>query len=122
RADAIYLDTASQHGWLARATVNLGRQFLGQRQEELIVKADWLRMSSDGELRADHATVTSCTFDEPHVKAVTGDLRIEPIQGPGKETYRLFLKDNRVELYDRIKIPLPTIDVATDEEFKPLWP
>src|SRR6185295_17892600 len=80
RADAFYLDAASKHGWLARATVNLGGQFLGQRVEKLIVKADWLRISSDGSLRADHATVTSCTFEDPHVRVVTGDLRIEPVQ------------------------------------------
>ncbi len=122
RADAIYLDAASQHGWLARATVNLGRQFLGQRQEKLIIKTDWLRLSSDGKLRADQATVSSCSFDDPHVKVVTGDLRIEPLKGSGKETYRLILEDNRIEAYDRIRIPLPTIDVATDEEFQPLWP
>ncbi|NOT30950.1 MAG: hypothetical protein HOP15_10930, partial [Planctomycetes bacterium] len=122
RADAIYLDAASQHGWLSRATVNLGRQFLGQRQEKLTIKADWLRLSGDAKLRADQATVTSCSFDDAHVRVVTGDLRIEPMTGPGKETYRLRLKDNRVELYDRITVPLPTIDVATDEEFQPLWP
>ncbi len=122
RADAIYLDAASHHGWLARATVNMGAQFLGQRQEKLVIRADWLRLSGDGKLRADHATVTSCSFDEPHVRVVTGDLRIEPIVGQGKEHYRLLLEDNRVELYDWITIPLPTIDVATDDEFKPLLP
>lgn len=122
RADAIYLDAASKHGWLARATVTMGAQFLGQRQEKLSIRAEWLRLSGDGKLRADHATVTSCSFDEPHVRVVTGDLRIEPIVGPGKEHYRLLLEDNRVELYDWITIPLPTIDVATDEEFKPLLP
>jgi hypothetical protein len=122
RADAIYLDTASQHGWLARATVNLGGQFMGQRQEKLIVKTDWLRLSSDGSLRADRATVTSCTFDEPHVSVVTGDLRIEPGTGEGGAHYHLRLEDNRVELYDKLRIPLPTIDFATDEDFEPLLP
>lgn len=122
RADAMYLDVSSQHGWLARATLNLGGQFLGQRREKLIVKADWLRLSSDASMRADRATVTSCDFDEPHVRVVTGDLEIEPTSGLGKEHYQLILKDNRIELYDTLRIPLPTIDVATDKELQPLWP
>jgi len=122
RADAIYLDAASQLGWLARATVNMGGQFMGQRQEKMIVKADWLRLSSDGELRADRATVTSCTFDEPHVSVVTGNLKIEPIREPGKAHYQLRMEDNRVELYGKLRIPLPTIDFATDEELQPILP
>lgn len=122
RADAIYLDVASQHGWLARATVNLGSQFLGQRQERLTVKTDWLRLSSDGSLRADRATVTGCNFDDPHVSVITGDLQIEPIDQPGKARYNLRLKDNRVELYDWLRIPLPTIEFAADEELQPILP
>lgn len=121
RADAIYLDSKQQRGWLSGATVHLGGQFVGQRHEKLIIKTDWMRLSSDGTLRADSATVTPCTFDEPHVRVVTGDLRIEPLGTGGKENYRLLLKDNRIEFYDLFSLPLPTIDVATDEELKPVW-
>ena len=53
---------------------------------------------------------------------VTGDLRITPLPKPGKARYALVLKNNSVELYHLLKIPLPTIDVSTDEDFKPLWP
>ncbi|MSR61795.1 MAG: hypothetical protein EXS08_05050 [Planctomycetes bacterium] len=122
RADAIYLDLASELGWLARATVNMGGQFMGQRQEKMIVKADWLRLSSEGELRADRATVTACSFDEPHVSVVTGNLSIKPIVEPGKAHYQLRLEDNRVELYGLLRVPLPTIDFATDEELQPILP
>jgi len=124
RADAIYLDTTpeNQHGWLAGATVNLGGQFLGQRQERLIIKAKWLRLSGNGSLRADRATLTSCTFDDPHVSVVTGDLRIDPVRDPGAGHYQFRLKDNRVELYGKLRIPLPTIEFATDEELKPILP
>ena len=122
RADAIYLDAVAGHGWLARATVNLVGQLVGREDERLIVKADWLRLSADGTLRADRATVTSCTYDEPHVRVVTGDLRIQTLEGQGKASYRLLLKDNRIEMYDWLRIPLPRIDVATDEELEPLWP
>lgn len=121
RANAIYLDSKQQRGWLSGATVNLGGQFVGQRHEKLIIRTDWLRLSADGTLRADSATVTPCTFDEPHVRVVTGDLRIEPLGKGGKENYRLLLKDNRIEFYDLFSVPLPTIDVATDEELKPVW-
>jgi hypothetical protein len=65
--------------------------------------------------------MTPCEFD-PHVKVVTGDLRIQPLSGAGKARYRLVLKDNRVELYDILRIPLPTIDINTDKDFDPLWP
>jgi hypothetical protein len=99
----------------------MGGPFVGQRHEKLIIKTDWLRLSSDGTLRADRATVTPCTYDEPHVRVVTGDLRIEPLGKGGKESYRLLLKDNRIELYDLFSVPLPPIDVATDEELKPVW-
>jgi hypothetical protein len=122
RADAIYLDTTSQHGWLAGSTVNVGGQFLGQRQEKLIIKTKWLRLSSDGSLRADHAMLTFCTFEEPHVSIVTGNLRIDPVLEPGKEHYLFHLEDNRVELYGKLRIPLPTIEFATDEELKPIMP
>ncbi|HEX6881845.1 MAG TPA: hypothetical protein VF530_00610 [Planctomycetota bacterium] len=122
RADAIYLDAVSQHGWLARATVNLGRQFVGQRQEKLIIKADWLRVSSDASLKADRATVTSCAYEEPHVRVVTGDLTIQPALVDGETQYHLRLEDNGIEMYDVLRVPLPTIDVATDEDFEPLWP
>jgi len=121
RADAIYLDAVSQHGWLARATVNVIGDFIGRPGERLVVKADWLRLSSDGSLRADRATMTPCTFDEPHVRVVTGDLRIVPEKSGKGEFYRIQLKENRVEMYDVLRIPLPTIKIATDEELKPLW-
>jgi hypothetical protein len=55
------------------------------------------------------------------VRVVTGDLRIIPEQSGQREVYRIQLKDNRVELYDWLRIPLPTIKIATDEELKPLW-
>jgi hypothetical protein len=122
RADAIYLDVVSEHGWLAGATVHLGGQFLGQREERLIVKAKWLRLSSDGSLRADNATLTGCTFEDPHVSVVTGDLRIEPMREPGKAHYQFRLRDNRVELYGKMRVPLPTIEFATDKELKPILP
>ncbi len=122
RADAIYLDTVTQHGWMARATVNLLGRYLGRDYERLAIKTDWLRLSSDGSLRADSATVTSCTYDDPHVRVVTGDLHIQTLESGRKEHFRLLLKDNRIELYDWLRIPLPTIDVNTDEEFNLLWP
>jgi len=129
RANAVYLDAVLGQGWLAQATVNLYGRLLGKDFEKLIVKADWLRHADDGSLRADDATVTSCQFDDPHLKVVTGDLRILPLaeskEAPGgadnRALFRLVMKNNRIELYDKLRIPLPTIDLKTDDNFRPLW-
>ena len=139
RANAVYLDAVASRGWLAGATVNIYGRLVAEDFEKLIVKADWLRHSADGALRANDATVTSCTYDDPHLKVVTGDLRIYPLgasRGPGEAAsagvsgarparnrpqFRLIMKDNRVELWDTLRIPLPTIDLKTDHKFRPLW-
>jgi len=121
RADAVYLDLVSGHGWLANTTVSIPGRRLGQEFEKLIIKTDWLRHSADGSLRADSATVTTCSFDEPHVKLVTGDLQIRPEVNEGKTVLRFSLDDNRVELYGRYRIPLARIDFSTDEKFNPFW-
>jgi hypothetical protein len=88
RSDAIYLDLTpgSQHGWLAGATVNFGGQFLGQRHEKISVKAKWLRLESDGSLRANLATVTSCTFEEPTSPSSRATCASRPCSSPARST------------------------------------
>ncbi len=119
--DAFYLDLASGHGWLANTTVSIPGRLVGQDFDRLIVKADWLRHSADGSLQADSATLTPCSFDEPHLKLVTGDLRITPVLVEGKPRFEFTLRDNRVEFYDRYKIPLFPISFYTDESLKSVF-
>jgi hypothetical protein len=120
-ADAVYLDLDSNLGWLANTTVSVPGKRLGQELDELLIKTDWLRHSPDGSLRADSATVTTCSFDEPHLKLVTGDLSIKPDERDGKAVWDFSLRDNRVELYNRLRVPLARIEFSTDREFNPLW-
>ena len=57
--------------------------------DKIIVKADWLRHSADGSLRADRATVTTCTYDDPHLHVTTGDLRgVESFDAFGELRWR----------------------------------
>ncbi len=117
RTDAIYLDVVAGHGWLANATVNLYGHMVGQDFDKLIIKADWLRHSADNSLHASDATVTPCSYDEPHIKIVTGDLKLTP----QKKNYSVSLRNNRVELYDKLRLPLPPISWSSDEKGRPIW-
>lgn len=123
RADAIFLDAVDGHGWLADATVNVYGNFVEEDFKKLIVKAEWLRHSKDGSLRASSATVTPCDFEKPHMRIVTQDLLIDPLLREGQTTrvegYAVTLRGNRLEFYDRLKIPLGSLNFRTDEEGRP---
>ena len=120
RAGAFYLDTVAGHGWIAEATVNVIGRLLGRPDfGKMIVRTDWLRYSEDGSLQADSATVTPCDHAEPHLRIVTGDLRLTPVAN--QEAFELSMRDNRIELYDLVRIPLPPIAIGTDENYEPLW-
>ena len=121
-ADAIYFDLTSGHGWLANATVNVYGRLIGQDFEKLTIKANWLRHSSDGSLQANHATLTSCSDDDPHLQIVTGDLRLTPLSNDIDSGYEVSLRNNSIEMYDIPSIPLPPIGFDTDEELKPDLP
>ncbi|MCZ6598112.1 MAG: hypothetical protein O7B99_10770 [Planctomycetota bacterium] len=122
RADAMYLDIVSGHGWITKADFRIKGEFLGQSFDTLQVQADWMRLSEDGSFQAQDATIALCEFDEPHVRIATGDFRIIP-RGrlQGDQRYRFELTDNRVELYNWIVLPLPPLKFSTDEEYKPDW-
>lgn len=122
RADAVYLDLISGHGWLSNATVTVFGGFLGKQLERVTIRAKWLRHSFDGSLRADHATVTSCDFEVPHVQIVTGDLRLAPLSNDVEPGYEISLAKNRVEIHDFPRLPLPAIAFDTDEQLKPQFP
>ena len=121
-ADAIYFDLTSGHGWLNEATINLFGNAIGKDGEKLTVRTNWLRHSADGSLRADNATVTTCGFDDPHVTIATGDLRLTPLSNDIDGGYHVSMRDNRIEMYDTVRIPLPPIEFDTDDELKPVFP
>jgi hypothetical protein len=121
RFDAVYLDIATGHGWLADATLNVPGDLIGLGGSQVRVKADWLRYSSDGSLQSQEATLTPCDQEEPHVRIVTGDFRMRPARSNGKARFNFELHDNRVELYDALRLPLPPIVMAADKEGNPLY-
>jgi hypothetical protein len=121
-ADAVYFDLTSGHGWLANATIFILGRLVGQDFEKLTIKANWLRHSADGSLRANRATVTPCSFEEPHLEIVTGDLRLQPLTDDLDGGYEVDIKENRIQLYEHLRLPLPAIGFDTDEDLKPRLP
>ncbi|MEM7305254.1 MAG: hypothetical protein AAF682_01225, partial [Planctomycetota bacterium] len=118
-ASAVYLDVISGHGWLADASFTIDGQLIGRDFRKVQVQARWLRQSEDTSFHADEATIALCEFDDPHVQITTGDFQITP-QEEGR--YNIQLRDNRVDLYDVVEIPLPSIDYTSSKEsLKPDW-
>jgi hypothetical protein len=105
RADAIYLDTVTRQGWIEGVNVHLR----GRENERLFVRADWLRHMPDGSLFASRATVTPCSFEEPHVRVTTGELRIWPVIAGRRTAFAFSLRKNRIQIGDRFSLPLPPL-------------
>ncbi len=118
RADAVYLDIVSGHGWLSNASFTIEGSVLGREFKKVKVKAKWLRQSDDLSFHADEATIAPCEFDDPHLKITTGDFRVEPRED-GHFNFKL--KENRIQAYDKLKVPLPSLNWTADEELKPEW-
>src|SRR5262249_30217449 len=82
RADAVYLDLVTGHGWVSKFDMAIDFPRLQQRQQErplrLKLRAEWLRLSADGSFRASSAEGTTCEFEEPHYVIEIGDLRFTP--------------------------------------------
>ena len=117
-ASAVYLDVVSGHGWLADANFTIQGEHLGRGFRTIKVHAKWLRQSADTSFHADEATIALCEFDDPHVQITTGDLRIT--QDPNDDNrFDVVMRDNRVEMYDLLTIPLPSIETSTDENLRP---
>ena len=85
--------------------------------ESLRVKAEWIRHSEDGSLRAEDATVTSCNHDVPHYVIEVSNLRMTPIEDPKSDNlYQISLKKNSLRFTNGFRIPLPTTGIESDEE------
>jgi hypothetical protein len=118
-ASAIYLDVVSGNGWLADAVFTITSDLIGRDINKIKVQARWLRQTDDYSFFADEAKVSLCEFEVPHLEITTGDLRIIP-SALNAEHFEVRLRDNRIQVYERFTLPLPSIDYSTDEEGKPI--
>ncbi len=114
RAEAIYVDLVERHSWIQTADV-LART-PETKGETLRIKAEWIRHTENGSLRAEEATVTSCSHDVPHYVIEVANLRMDPIEDPEEENlYHISLQKNSLRFQNGMRIPLPTTSVDTDE-------
>jgi hypothetical protein len=121
-ADAVYLDLKTGCGWLTGVTLNISGDILGRDSKKLVLKADWLRHLSDGSLQADHATITPCDHEIPHLQVVTSELNLTPKRDDDDPGYQITAKNNGIEFYNLFTLPLPPLDIKTDADLKPQWP
>lgn len=121
RAGAVYSNVETGEGWLVDARFNVAGDMVDEKFERLAVHADWVQHASDGSVRASGARISTSQLDSPGVCLVSGDMRAIPSPLGGKERYRILLRDNRVEFYGRLVVPLPPITYGGDEEYRPLW-
>lgn len=115
---AFYLNMRDGTGWLHNPTLSLYGSLIGQDFERLIVRSNWMRYTETGALKANDATVTPCDHEESHMRIVTGNLEIQPLEN---ETYGVSMEDNRIDLYNAITIPLPPISYASNDGYTPNW-
>jgi hypothetical protein len=121
RAGAIYSDLATGEGWIVDAHFNVFGEAIGEEFDKLVVHADWVRHTHDGSLRASGATITTSSVDSPSVCLITGDMRIVPRPEGDENSYQIMLRDNRIELFGWLSIPLPPITYGAGDDYKPAW-
>ena len=120
QASAMYMDVVGGQGWIVDANLTILTNLRGD-PIRLRAQADWMRHAADGSLRADRATVTTCTYDDPHLHITTGDLRITPFKEDDNVYLRVETSDNSLDLYDTFSIPLPGRTFVTDEQGRPVF-
>ena len=113
RAEEVYLDVEHQRGWLAEAELAFEVPISG-RSERLRAFAKRLDSLPNGGLVAEEATLTTCSFEEPHYVIQSRDLRLEP-RDDGR--WRFGVRGNRLVFPLGLSLPLPGIgDVVLDDE------
>lgn len=113
RAEAIYIDLIDGHSWIQEA--NLKIPIPGDNNESLRVNAEWVRHSSDGSLRAESATMTSCDHDVPHYVIETGDLKMTPAaDGDPDVSYTIAAERNAIRLQNGLAMYLPSLSIDRD--------
>lgn len=115
RAESLYVDLVEGRSWIQNADLVIKTP--ETRGESLRVKAEWIRHSEDGSLRAEDATLTSCSHDVPHYVIEVGTLRMDPVlDEESLNTYRISLTDNSLRLQNGYRVPLPGGGIELDEQ------
>ena len=123
-ADALYFDALSGHGSVVGSKFKVSGEAIGRDFDQLSIRTGWLYHAEDGSIRAKNATISTNPYEVPGVSLVAGSLLVAPVptDAPGdKPVHEVILRDNRIDFYDRVSLPLPPIRFRTDEEYKPAW-
>jgi hypothetical protein len=118
-ADAIYLDRVDGHGWIAGARYSI-KERIGGSTYVFKVDARWLRISADGSLRSNDASITTSEFAVPSYTIETGDLRMTPT-GNTEFPWRVSMRDNKIRFGRAFALPLPPLSYLADEEGEPTF-
>jgi hypothetical protein len=118
-ADAIYLDRVDGHGWIAGARYSV-KERIGGSTYVFKVDARWLRISADGSLRSNDASITTSEFAVPSYTIETGDLRMTPT-GNSEFPWRVSMRDNKIRFGRAFALPLPPLSYLADEEGEPTF-
>ncbi len=121
RAGALYFDLVEDHGWIQDADVVVDLEVRGEPRA-VRAKAEWMRISSGPEIRADTAVLTACDFDEPHYVIETTDLRLTPQLNDvdDRVAFQVTAEGNAIRFEDGLRLPMPPLVYETDSEGNPL--
>jgi len=115
RSDAIYVDLVERHSWIQGADIRFKTP--ETRGESVRVKAEWIRHTEDGTLRAEKATLTSCSHDVPHYVIEVSNLKMDPIlEEDNDNTYLISFDENSLRFKNGARLPLPSTSIERDEE------
>ncbi len=106
QAHSIYLNMLDERGELEEATLVASMQVAKGRTERVRVSADQMLTAGDGSLRADKATLTTSTQDQPTYVIQTRKLVLDP-RDDG--LWEISARGNKLVFSNHISVPLPSI-------------
>jgi len=118
RGDKMFLNLLTSTGWLRGADLQTEVD-VKHEGHRVRTRAAWLRFASDGSLRADKATITTCDHDDPHYVLETGDLVLAP--RTVEEGWRVIATENTLRFKNGFRLPFPPVrGLSLDQEAKVL--
>jgi len=118
RGDKLFLNLQTSTGWLRGADLQTEVDVRGEGHR-VRTRAAWLRFASDGALRADKATITTCNHDDPHYVLETGDLVLAP--RTNGEGWRVIATENTLRFKNGFRLPFPPVrGLSLDKDAKVL--